>query len=127
MKKGAWIVNTARGAIAVAEDVREAVNSGHIRGYGGDVWEQQPAPKDHPWRDMQYKGDKTKGGNAMVAHYSGTTLDAQQRYAAGTKEILKRFFAGEEQVEANVICIDGDYASKAYGERKKKQASQPAS
>ncbi|CAD6574073.1 MAG: formate dehydrogenase (NAD+) [Cyphobasidiales sp. Tagirdzhanova-0007] len=55
----------------------------------------------------------------MVAHFSGTTLDAQIRYATGVKEILKRFFAGEEQERINVICIDGDYASKAYGEREK--------
>lgn len=30
------------GAICVAQDVADAVSSGHIRGYGGDVWEQQP-------------------------------------------------------------------------------------
>lgn len=120
MKKGAWIVNTARGAICVAEDVAEAVKSGHIRGYGGDVWEQQPAPKEHPWRSMYFNGKQENGGNAMVAHYSGTTLDAQKRYADGVKDILTRYFAGQEQEHANVICIDGDYATKAYGERNKK-------
>lgn len=31
LKKGAWVVNTARGALAVAEDVAEAVKSGHVR------------------------------------------------------------------------------------------------
>lgn len=119
MKPGAWIVNTARGAICVAEDVGEAVNSGHIRGYGGDVWNKQPALKDHPWRKMQYKGDVTKGGNAMTPHVSGTSIDAQIRYAEGTKEILRRFFAGEEQERVNVICIGGQVASAAYGEKKK--------
>lgn len=46
MKKGAWIVNTARGALCVAEDVAAALESGHIAGYAGDVWNQQvrPAP-----------------------------------------------------------------------------------
>ncbi|KAL7004341.1 formate dehydrogenase (NAD+) [Cystobasidiomycetes sp. EMM_F5] len=120
MKKGAWIVNTARGAICVAEDVAEAVKSGHIAGYAGDVWNHQPAPKDHPWRSMFYKNDQTQGGNGMVPHYSGTTLDAQKRYADGVKDILDRFFNGKEQVPANVICIDGDYGTKAYGERNKK-------
>lgn len=38
MKDGAWLVNTARGAICVAEDVAEAVKSGKLAGYGGDVW-----------------------------------------------------------------------------------------
>jgi formate dehydrogenase len=38
MKKGAWLVNTARGAIAVADDVKNALKSGQLSGYGGDVW-----------------------------------------------------------------------------------------
>ena len=63
MKDGAWLVNTARGAIVVKEDVAEAVNSGKLRGYGGDVWFPQPAPKDHPMRTMQHPWG---GGNAMV-------------------------------------------------------------
>lgn len=32
MKEGAWLVNTARGALCVAEDVAEAVNSGRLSG-----------------------------------------------------------------------------------------------
>ena len=34
----------------VKEDVAEALKSGHLNGYGGDVWFPQPAPKDHPLR-----------------------------------------------------------------------------
>lgn len=68
LKKGAWIVNTARGALCVAEDIAAALESGHIAGYAGDVWNVQPAPKDHPWRTM--KGPNGNG-NGMVAHYSG--------------------------------------------------------
>lgn len=49
----------------------------------------------------------------MVPHYSGTTLDAQARYATGVKDILTRFFESRPQDPANVIVIDGDYASKA--------------
>ena len=52
-------------------------------------------------------------GNGMVPHYSGTTLDAQARYAAGAKDILGRFLAGKEQDPANVIVTGGDYATKA--------------
>ncbi|ANB11810.1 formate dehydrogenase (NAD+) [Sugiyamaella lignohabitans] len=37
MKKGAWLVNTARGAIVVAQDVADALRSGQLRGYGGDT------------------------------------------------------------------------------------------
>ena len=52
MKKGAWIVNTARGAIVNAQDVAAALKSGHLRGYGGDVTEVQPAPASHPFHSM---------------------------------------------------------------------------
>ncbi|KAH8918799.1 hypothetical protein BT69DRAFT_1322587 [Atractiella rhizophila] len=114
LKKGAWIVNTARGAICVKEDVAEALKSGHILGYGGDVWFPQPAPKDHPWRDMR---NGSGGGNAMVAHYSGTTLDAQARYAAGVKRILTSYFGNKDYTPSDIIVIDGQYASKAYGQR----------
>ena len=99
-KKGAWIVNTARGAICNTEDVAAALKSGQLNGYAGDVWNVQPAPKDHPWRYMK---NPLGGGNGMVPHYSGTTLDAQARYAQGTRQILENYFEGKAQEPANVI------------------------
>lgn len=93
-------MNTARGAICNAEDVAAALKSGQLRGYSGDVWNVQPAPRDHPWRTMK---NPLGGGNGMVPHYSGTTLDAQQRYANGTKEILENYFNNKAQNPANVI------------------------
>jgi len=115
MKKGAYLVNTARGAIAVKEDIAAAVKSGQLGGYGGDVWDPQPAPKDHPWRSMD-NGDGA--GNAMTVHVSGTSLDAQARYADGVKSILKSYFTGKHDYRPqDVIVINGDYATKSYGQR----------
>ncbi|KZT58851.1 hypothetical protein CALCODRAFT_481958 [Calocera cornea HHB12733] len=114
-KKGAWLVNTARGAICDRISIAEALESGQLNGYAGDVWDVQPAPKDHPWRTMK---NPLGGGNAMTPHYSGTTLDAQKRYADGTRDILERWFQGEAQVPANVIVSDGQYATKSYGKHK---------
>jgi hypothetical protein len=93
-KKGAWLVNTARGAICDKDAVAEAIKSGHLNGYAGDVWNVQPAPKDHVWRTM---ANPLGGGNGMVPHYSGTTLDAQIRYANGTKEILDNYLHDKPQ------------------------------
>jgi len=116
MKKGSWLINTARGAIVVKEDVAEALKSGHLRGYGGDVWFPQPAPKDHP---LRYATNPWGGGNAMVPHMSGTSLDAQKRYADGTKAILDSYFSGREDYRPeDLIVHKGDYATKAYGKRK---------
>lgn len=117
MKDGAWLVNTARGAICVAEDVADAVNSGKLKGYGGDVWNVQPAPDNHPWRS--FRSPFSGGGNAMTPHVSGTSLDAQARYANGVKDILEEYFNKTYNYRPqDVIVIDGDYATRAYGQRK---------
>ena len=113
---GSWLVNTARGAIVVKEDVAAALASGHLRGYGGDVWFPQPAPAAHPLRTASYAHGG--GGNAMVPHMSGTSLDAQARYAAGTSAILESYFSGSfDYRPEDLIVHRGDYATKAYGQR----------
>src|SRR5918999_1492747 len=85
MKRGAYLVNTARGKICDRDAVVRALASGQLAGYAGDVWFPQPAPQDHPWRTMPHHG--------MTPHTSGTSLSAQARYAAGVREILECFFA----------------------------------
>ena len=112
------MVNTARGAIVVKEDVAEALASGQLNGYGGDVWFPQPAPQEHPLRTAK---NKMGGGNGMVPHMSGTSIDAQARYAEGTKNILQSYFSGKHDYKPqDLICKDGDYATKAYGQRSNK-------
>jgi formate dehydrogenase len=124
MIPGSWLVNTARGAIVVKEDVAEALKTGHLRGYGGDVWFPQPAPKDHP---LRYAKNPFGGGNAMVPHMSGTSLDAQKRYADGTKSILQSYLSGKHDYRPqDLIVYNGDYATKSYGERAKASGSSGA-
>ncbi len=45
MKRGAYIVNTARGKICDRDAVVRALESGQLAGYAGDVWFPQPAPQ----------------------------------------------------------------------------------
>lgn len=78
MKRGAYLINTARGKLVERDAVVHAVQSGQIAAYAGDVWFPEPAPPGHPWRTMPFNG--------MTPHISGTTLSAQARYAAGTLE-----------------------------------------
>ncbi|AQL03539.1 Formate dehydrogenase chloroplastic/mitochondrial [Zea mays] len=104
MKKGVIVVNNARGAIMDAQAVADACSSGHIAGYGGDVWFPQPAPKDHPWRYMP--------NHAMTPHISGTTIDAQLRYADGVRDMLDRYFKGEDFPVQNYIVKEGQLASQ---------------
>ena len=102
MKRGAFLVNTARGKIANRDAIAAALTSGHLAGYAGDVWFPQPAPGDHPWRTMPHHG--------MTPHISGTSLSAQARYAAGTREILECFFEGRPIRDEYLIVQGGRLA-----------------
>ena len=42
MKRGAYIVNTARGKICNRDAIAAALESGQLAGYAGDVWFPQP-------------------------------------------------------------------------------------
>jgi formate dehydrogenase len=102
MKRGAYLVNTARGKICDRDAVAAALRSGQLAGYAGDVWFPQPAPKDHPWRTMPHHG--------MTPHVSGSSLSAQARYAAGTREILECHFEGRPIREEYLIVAAGGLA-----------------
>ncbi len=98
MKRGAYLVDTARALICDRDAVVRALESGQLAGYAGDVWFPQPAPKDHPWRTMPHHG--------MTPHISGSSLSAQARYAAGTREILECWFEGRP-IREEYLIVDG--------------------
>jgi formate dehydrogenase len=102
MKRGVYLVNTARGKICDRDAIVRALESGQLAGYAGDVWYPQPAPEDHPWRTMPHHG--------MTPHTSGTSLSAQARYAAGTREILECFLAGRPIRDEYLIVDAGRLA-----------------
>jgi len=102
MKRGAYLINTARGLICDRDAVVRALDNGQLAGYAGDVWYPQPAPPDHPWRTMPHEG--------MTPHISGTSLSAQARYAAGTREILECHFAGRPIRDEYLIVDAGALA-----------------
>ncbi|MEX2547000.1 MAG: NAD-dependent formate dehydrogenase, partial [Chloroflexota bacterium] len=98
MKRGAYLVNTARGKICDRDAIVRALESGRLAGYAGDVWFPQPAPRDHPWRTMPWHG--------MTPHTSGTSLSAQARYAAGAREILECWLEGRP-IREEYLIVDG--------------------
>ncbi|VEB37603.1 NAD-dependent formate dehydrogenase [Legionella cherrii] len=102
MKRGSYLINTARGKICNREAIVQACENGQLAGYAGDVWFPQPAPKDHPWRSMPYQG--------MTPHISGTSLSAQARYAAGTREILECWLEGRPIRDVYLIVDKGRLA-----------------
>ena len=102
MRRGSYLVNTARGKICDRDAIARALESGQLAGYAGDVWFPQPAPNDHPWRTMPH--------HAMTPHTSGTSLSAQARYAAGVREILECWFEGRPIREEYLIVQSGGLA-----------------
>ncbi|MFC9652301.1 MULTISPECIES: NAD-dependent formate dehydrogenase [unclassified Streptomyces] len=102
MKRGAYLINTARAKIADRDAIDRALRSGQLAGYAGDVWYPQPAPADHPWRTMPHHG--------MTPHISGSSLSAQARYAAGTREILESWFADTPLRDEYLIVDKGALA-----------------
>ncbi|HXQ59741.1 MAG TPA: NAD-dependent formate dehydrogenase [Acidimicrobiales bacterium] len=102
MKRGSYLVNTARGKICDRDAVVRALESGQLAGYAGDVWFPQPAPNDHPWRTMPHHG--------MTPHISGSSLSAQARYAAGTREILECWFEDRPIRDEYLIVAGGRLA-----------------
>jgi formate dehydrogenase len=98
MKRGAYLVNTARGKICDRDAVARACETGQLAGYAGDVWFPQPAPQDHPWRTMPHHG--------MTPHTSGTSLAAQARYAAGVREILECWF-DDRPIRDDYLIVHG--------------------
>ncbi len=104
MKRGTYLVNTARGKICDRDAVVRALESGQLAGYAGDVWYPQPPAADHPWRTMPHEG--------MTPHISGSSLSAQARYAAGTREILECFLGGRP-IRDEYLIVDGGHLAGA--------------
>jgi len=98
MKRGAYLVDTARAKICNRDAIVRVLERGQLAGYAGDVWFPQPAPNDHPWRTMPHHG--------MTPHISGASLSAQARYAAGTREILECWFEGRP-IHNEYLIVDG--------------------
>lgn len=79
MPRGGIVVNAARGGIVVEDDLAAALESGHLRGAGLDVFVTEPPPVDHP---LLRRDDVV-----VTAHLGANTVEAQRRVGS---EILER-------------------------------------
>ena len=86
MRPGAILVNTARGAIVDEAAMIEALNSGHLRHAGLDVFNIEPLPVDHPL---------TKLPNVTLsAHSAFRTPEASENLLAAAWEHCRRVVRG---------------------------------
>lgn len=80
MKKGARIVNCARGGIINEEALADALKSGHLAGAALDVFVQEPPPADHPLLKLP---------NVVVTpHLGASTSEAQLSVATEAAQLM---------------------------------------
>jgi D-3-phosphoglycerate dehydrogenase len=94
MKKGAMLINTARGGLVVERDIAEACKSGQLGGYGADVLDKEPPPADHPFRYID---------NIIITpHVGSRTFESVERQALRAVKNLVNFLKGEsDYIQAN--------------------------
>ena len=82
MKKGVRIVNTARGKAVIEEDLRKALESGHVAGYATDVWYSDP-PEGSPLIDAP--------NVVMAPHIGAETKENLLRIGDIIEELVEKF------------------------------------
>ena len=83
LKLGAYVINVARGAHIVEEDLLSLIQSGHIAGATLDVFREEPLPKAHPfWTEKRIH---------ITPHISALTVrDESAKQIAGKIAALER-------------------------------------
>ncbi|MBI5299137.1 MAG: hydroxyacid dehydrogenase [Deltaproteobacteria bacterium] len=83
MKKGAYLINAARGGIVDEEALVEILQSGHLAGAAIDVFEKEPPSPDHPLLKMKQV--------VAVAHLGAMTNEGQIRAGIEAAHIIIEF------------------------------------
>jgi D-3-phosphoglycerate dehydrogenase len=86
MKPGGVIINTARGGLIDEPALADALRSGHLRGAGLDVFEEEPPAADHPLMGID---------NVLLSPHA----------AAGTAEAARRMAV--ESADNILAALDG--------------------
>src|SRR6516225_847201 len=83
MRRGARILNCARGGIINEEALAAALRSGHLAGAALDVFVPEPPPTDHPLLNLP---------NVVVTpHLGASTVEAQESVASEAAQLLIDF------------------------------------
>jgi D-3-phosphoglycerate dehydrogenase len=87
MKKGAFLINTSRGAIVDEAALIKALRSGHLGGAGLDVFDTEPTPADNPL--LQFDNV------VLTPHMAAHTDDALKAMSMVAEDII-RVLEGKE-------------------------------
>ncbi|HPY37569.1 MAG TPA: D-2-hydroxyacid dehydrogenase [Clostridia bacterium] len=83
MKKGAVLINTGRGNMVDASALLDALDEGRLRGYGVDVYAEEPCTDERLLHHPKV---------SMTPHVGGSTVEAQERIGAEVVAHIRRVF-----------------------------------
>lgn len=83
MKKGAVLINTGRGNMVDTSALLDALDEGRLRGYGVDVYAEEPCTDERLLHNPKV---------SMTPHVGGSTAEAQERIGAEVVAHIRRVF-----------------------------------
>ena len=92
MKKTAYLINVARGAVLDTMALYDALKSGRIMGAGLDVTEPEPLPRDHPLLELD--------NVVIMPHLGSCARQTREAMARRTIDNLEAGLAGEPLITA---------------------------
>lgn len=88
MKKGGYLVNTARGELVDETALYEALKGGHLAGAGSDVFSTEPPGAGHPLLTLD--------NFVATPHIAGQTVEGLRKMGEITGENVLRVLAGKK-------------------------------
>jgi len=113
MRKGAHLINNARGSVVDVAALAEAIRSGHLGGAALDVFPHEPAG-----RDEAFKSELLGLSNVILTpHVGGSTEEAQESIAHDVCDKLIRFInVGATSGSVNTPIVDLPAQGPAEGD-----------
>lgn len=103
-KKGVRIINCARGGLIVEEDLKKAIDSGHVAGAALDVFEEEPA-KTNPLFGLD--------NVVCTPHLGASTSEAQENVAIQVAEQMSDYLIhGTVTNAVNIPSVSAEDAAK---------------
>jgi len=87
MKRTAFLINTARGAVVDTDALVRALEERWIAGAGLDVFEEEPLPPDHPLAKLD--------NVVLTPHVASATIEARTKMAEPAAKNLVAVLKGE--------------------------------
>ncbi|MBR5783133.1 MAG: hydroxyacid dehydrogenase [Clostridia bacterium] len=92
MKKGAIVINVARGAVTDEAALADAIENGHLGGIGIDVFSAEPLPAEHPYHRIMDRDNV-----CLTPHTAWGSLEARNRVIREMAENIDSYYAGKQR------------------------------